>query len=79
MKKTDALFKQSIQWEIDPSRYLWLRAASASGVLHLRINSAFPDGPAYCLVLADGAEHEFDDFPEAWLRPPLKWPDSARR
>lgn len=71
--------KQTIHWDVDSDRLLWLRSSFASEMLFIRINPSFPDGPAYWLVLADGTEIEIDDFPKNWSRPPLKWPDSAKR
>ena len=76
--RVSELFNKVIHWEVDADRFLWLKGSS-SDTLQIKINSSFPDGHAYSLILEDGTVYEFDDFPKTWSRGPLKWPDSAKR
>lgn len=74
----NVLVREKLHWEVDAKQLFWLRAAYEGEWLYMKINSAFPEGSAYFLVLSDGGSFEFDDFPSEWSRGPLKWPDTAR-
>lgn len=74
------LFNAPLYWEVDPERFLWLRALHEGQWIRMKINGTFPDnGSAYSLLLSNGNGYEFDDMKSSWTRGPLEWPETAQR
>jgi len=75
----NTLLSENLAWEVNPDKFLWLRASYNDICLNLKINPKFPDGPAYFFQLSNGEELGLDDFPSNWSRAPLQWSDKAKR
>jgi len=65
----DMLMATPLRWAADD--FPWLRAEHDGQPVFLRLNTAFPDEPAYSLLIDDGVTVELDDLPACWDRGPL--------
>ncbi len=54
----------------------WLRADYNGQPVFMLLNTSFPDGPLYSLLVDDDVTVDLDDLPPRWQRGPLDWPEA---
>jgi hypothetical protein len=69
------MFSIPLTWTVD-HEFPWLRADFGGQTVFLRLNTSFPDTPAYSLLVDEDVTVDFDDLPPKWTRGPLSWPEA---
>lgn len=70
------LFAARLHWTTD-AEFPWLRSEDEGQEVFLRLNTRFPDEPAYSLLVDADVTLDFDDLPQCWTRGPLDWPEAT--
>lgn len=70
------VFAAPLTWTTD--EFPWFATDYKGQRIFLRLNTTFPDDPAYSLLIDEDVTVDFDDLPPGWTRGSLDWSDVGR-